>query len=430
MPTDSRAAAATAIAGVLEGRSLNHALPAQLARVAPRDRALLQQLCYGTLRSYPRLLAILEQLLDKPLKAKDADVQALMLLGLYQLEEMRIPDHASVSATVAAVKPLGKPWARGLTNAILRRFQRERQSLLAELPAAAAAAHPAWLYGQLRTHYPQQADAIMSANNEQPPMTLRCNLLLTTREEALAELAAAGVSAREGTEAAQAIYLHEAVDVAKLPGFAQGQLSVQDEAAQLAAILLDAQPGDRILDACAAPGGKTCHILELQPQLGELVAMDIDDERLKRVEENLERLGLRASLIAGDASKAADLPQGGNFDKILVDAPCSASGVIRRHPDIKLLRRPLDITRMAAGQLALLEALWPRLKPGGRLLYVTCSILPEENSEVVDAFLSAHDDARASELSSPGAVSGSGVQLLPTPEGPDGLFYARLEKAP
>ena len=430
MAMDTRAAAARALAAVFSGQSLNQALPVLLEDVRERDRALLQQLCYGTLRSYPRLRALLELLLDKPMKSKDGDVRALLMLGIYQLEETRIPDHAAVAATVGATADLNKGWAKGLTNAILRRFQRERESLLAQLDDAARAAHPQWLFEAIASQWPGEAEQIIATNNLQPPMTLRVNRRLGERGTCLEQLTAAGIEASPGRHAPESIYLAQPMDVNERPGFARGELSVQDEAAQLAALLLGARPGERILDACAAPGGKTCHILELQPQLSELVAMDIDPARLERVGQNLARLQLDATLLAGDAGRDNPLLRAQSFDRILLDAPCSASGVIRRHPDVKLLRRASDIPQLGKAQLRLLRALWPLVKSGGTLLYATCSILREENAEVIDAFLDSEPSAKAvtPELDW-GVAAGRGRQLLPQVDGPDGLFYALLEKA-
>lgn len=430
MSRDVRAAAAVAIGEVLGGHSLDRALAKQLEKVSEDDRALLQQLCYGTLRHGPRLQALLGVLLDKPLKAKDRDLQGLLMSGLYQFDHTRIPDHAAVAATVDATRALKKEWAKGLTNAVLRRYQREREPLSRSLTPAAAAAHPGWLFRRINAQWPDACADIIEANNQQPPMTLRVNRLRLSRRNYMASLAERDIEASAGTLAPDSLRLTRPMDVQGLPGFSAGQVSVQDEAAQLAAILLAPEPGERVLDACASPGGKCCHILEIQPRLAELVAMDVDETRLERVRENLARLGLRATVIAGDAATPPDVLKPASFDRILLDAPCSASGVIRRHPDAKLLRRESDIGQFAAQQLQLLEGLWPLLKPGGTLLYATCSILAEENSEVVQAFLE-HQDTAA--LSIPEAAAGEvvsgGRQLLPATGGPDGLFYARLEKA-
>ncbi len=430
MALNARVAAARAIADVLDGKSLNQALPPWLDKVSGRDRGLLQQLCYGTLRLAPRLQGLLDQLLDRPLKAKDRDVQALLLCGLYQLEDTRIPDHAAVSETVAATGKLKKSWARGMCNAVLRRFLRERESLTAGLTEAAGLAHPQWLFETLQHQWPEALPEIVAANNSQPPMVLRVNELQTSRGAYLEQLAETGIEARPGDISPSTVYLQEPMDVSELPGFAQGQVSVQDEAAQLAAPLLDPQPGDRILDACAAPGGKSCHILELQPELDQLVAMDLDPTRLARVEENLARLGLSAELLEGDGANPPPSLQAASFDRILVDAPCSASGVIRRHPDVKLLRRAADIDGLARQQRDILAGLWPLLRRGGRLVYATCSILAGENDGTVGAFLDSHDDAELLEVPGDwGAKLALGRQVTPSPTGPDGLYYAIIEKS-
>ena len=426
--TALRAVAAQTLARVLGGSTLNACLPAALDKVSARDRGLLQQLCYGCLRLYPRLQAQLTPLLDKPLRDKDRDIQALLLLGLYQLEAMRIPDHAAVAATVGATRVLRKDWARGLCNAVLRRYQREAETLAGSLPAAAAAAHPPWLYDAIHREWPAQAEAIIHANNAPPPMTLRVNRQRLSRDDYREALRAAGLVATAGQLSADALTLAQPVDVAELPGFHAGQVSVQDEAAQLAAQLLPLAPGDRVLDACAAPGGKACHLLEHHPQLA-LTAMDVDPERLGRVRENLSRLGLQAELVTGDAAQPPAVLRLGQFQGILADVPCSATGVIRRHPDIKLLRRPADLAAMARQQVEILEGLWPLLATGGHLLYVTCSILATENHEVVMRFLQGHEDARLLELPvHSGQTRPAGRQWLPAADGSDGLYYALLRK--
>ncbi len=429
MAFDVRAAAARVIGEVLAGNSLNQVLPPMLNRVSDRDRGLLQQLCYGTLRDGPRLQATLVQLLDKPLRDKDRDIQGLLLCGLYQLDGMRTPDHAAVAATVGATRALKKSWAKGMANAVLRRYLRERKQLIETLDDAARASHPAWLYHQLLLQWPQSATTIIDANNQHPPMTLRVNGQRLSRNEYLNTLAQQGIEAQAGELSPQAIGLSLPRDVLELPGFTAGDVSVQDEAAQMAAGLLRCAPGERVLDACAAPGGKACHILELQPELGELVAMDVNEQRLEKVTENLQRLALSATLLVGDATAPPAELQKESFDRILVDAPCSASGVIRRHPDVKLLRRESDIPLLAARQLEILQGLWPLLKPGGTLLYATCSVLDEENSQVVQGFLLGAGDARlCADNEHWGEAVACGRQLLPTPAGHDGLFYALLGK--
>ena len=429
MSADVRATAARVIGAVIGGLSLNQVLPEKLNDVGERDRALLQQLSYGTLRQSPRLQAILKQLLDKPLRDKDRDVQGLLLCGLYQLDSTRVPDHAAVAATVDATRALKKPWAKGMTNAVLRRYLREREQLTHTLDEAAAASHPAWLFQKILAQWPAPAAAIIDANNQQPPMTLRVNRGQASRDDYLSRLKDHGIAAAAGSLSKHAIQLAVPIDVWDLPEFSAGRVSIQDEAAQLAAFLLQAGAGERVLDACAAPGGKTCHILELQPELAELVAMDIDELRLQKVSENLQRLNLKATLITGDAASPPAALEPASFDRILVDAPCSASGVMRRHPDVKLLRRESDIAPLADQQLCILRGLWPLLKTGGTLLYATCSILDEENSQVIQRFLTEEGDAALSGTEMAGSESvTSGRQLLPSSGGTDGLFYATLKK--
>ena len=429
---DSRAAAAKAIAQVIaEGQSLSSVMPKWQARVAERDRALLQELVYGTLRWHGRLDALIKPLLRKPFKKKDSDIEALLRVGLYQLLYMRVPDHAAVSATVAASRGLGKPWAKNLCNGILRNFQRDADRLQARADADLASryAHPAWLVDSLTQAYPDQWQTLLQANNQHPPMTLRVNALHHSRDDYLQRLRQAGIGARPTHHSAVGITLDQAVDVSRLPGFDQGWVSVQDEAAQLAAPLLDLQPGQRVLDACAAPGGKTAHILEQQPQLQRLLAIDSEATRLTRLEATLSRLGLHADIATADAARPQEWWDGAAFDRILLDAPCSASGVIRRHPDIKWLRRAEDIDALAQTQGRILNALWPLLKPGGMLLYVTCSVLPRENQLQLQRFLAAHNDAREQAIAASwGHRRDVGRQIIPGEENMDGFFYACIRK--
>lgn len=430
----ARTVAATVLAQVLNRRhSLSTVLPPVLAKLhPPTERALAQEMCYGMLRWYPRLAVVLDSLLDKPLKARDADVRCLLLLGLYQLIYMRIPDHAAVTETVAAAKALGKPWASGLVNAILRGFLRDRDRLLAEADRdeTVAAAHPAWLLEEIKAAWPDDWRAIIAANNQRPPMTLRVNAReqQVRRDDYLAKLAQAGMTASPAPHATHGVILDQPVDVERLPGFGTGEVSVQDAAAQLAAMLLDVRPGQRVLDACAAPGGKTAHLLELQPDI-DLTALDSDAGRLRRVEENLRRLRLHARVIQGDAALPDAWWDGAPFDRILLDAPCSATGVIRRHPDIKILRRPEDIDALAQTQTRILEALWPLLKPGGMLLYATCSILPQENEQRITRFLAGHADAAEQVTGAAwGRPVSAGRQILPGEDDMDGFFYSCVQK--
>ena len=427
-----RLAAAKALTAVLNGKaSLNSSLPLQLDKVEVRDRGLTQDLAFGTARWQPRLSALANKLLQKPFKAADADVEALLLVGLYQLLYTRIPAHAAIGETVGCADKLKKPWAKGLLNAVLRNAQRESETLLAELEhdPVVRTAHPRWLQKSLKAFWPEQWEAICAANNAHPPMILRVNRRHHSRDAYLQLLEDAGVQATACAFSRDGIVLAEACDVRHLPGFAEGWISVQDEAAQLAADLLDLAPGQRVLDACCAPGGKTCHILEVEPNLAGVVAVDLEAKRLVRVRENLERLGLSAELIAADGRDTATWWDGKPFQRILLDAPCSATGVIRRHPDIKLTRQPDDIAALATLQGELLDAMWPTLDVGGILLYATCSTLPTENTEVIEAFLARTPGARELDIAGQfGLKQPHGRQLLAQEGGHDGFYYAKLIK--
>ena len=427
-----RLAAARALAAVLNGKaSLNSSLPKELDKVEARDRGLTQDLAFGTARWQPRLDALAERLLQKPFKAADADVHALLLVGLYQLLYTRIPAHAAIGETVGCADKLKKPWAKALLNAVLRRAQRESDAILAELERdpVVRTAHPRWLQKSLKAFWPQHWEAICAANNAHPPMILRINRRHHDRDAYLSLLAEQGVAAQACVYSRDGIVLAEACDVRGLPGFAEGWVSVQDEAAQLAAELLDLAPGQRVLDACCAPGGKTCHILEAEPALAGVVAVDMEEKRLVRVRENLQRLGLHAELIAADGRDTQAWWDGQPFQRILLDAPCSATGVIRRHPDIKLTRQPDDIQALAILQGQLLDALWPTLDVGGVLLYATCSTLPTENTEVIEAFLARTPGARELDLATPAGIKQThGRQLLAQEGGHDGFYYAKLIK--
>lgn len=427
-----RLAAAKALAAVLNGKaSLNSSLPTQLDKVEDRDRGFTQDLAFGTARWQPRLSALAAKLLQKPFKAADADVEALLLVGLYQLLYTRVPAHAAIGETVGCADKLKKPWAKALLNAVLRRAQRESEALLAELEhdPVVRTAHPRWLQKSLKAFWPEQWEAICAANNAHPPMILRVNRRHHSRDAYLQLLTTAGINATPCVYSVDGIVLEAATDVRSLPGFAEGWISVQDEAAQLAADLLDLAPGQRVLDACCAPGGKTCHILEVQQDLAGVVAVDLEAKRLVRVRENLARLGLSAELIAADGRDTATWWNGKPFQRILLDAPCSATGVIRRHPDIKLTRQPDDIAALAVLQGELLDALWPTLEVGGILLYATCSTLPTENTEVIEAFLARTSGARELDLATTAGIKQPhGRQLLAQEGGHDGFYYAKLIK--
>lgn len=430
--TDVRVAAAEVIAEVLRGRSLSALLPKYAQQVKSSDQALFKALCFGTLRWYPQIEILLQQLIDKPLKQKELPLQALIACGIYQLLYMRIAEHAVINETVAGTKKLNRQWAKGFVNAVLRKVQRQRQTLLEQHRQNPVfhRAHPQWLIDELQKDWPSAvAEQIMTANNQQAPMTLRVNSQHCSREDYLQRLADLGMVARAAHYSPQGLVLEKAVDVADLPGFKQGLVSVQDEAAQLAASLLALQAGQRVLDACCAPGGKTCHIAELQPQLKALVAIDLEEERLKRTRENLQRLGLTAQLLATDVGNIDQWWDGQCFDRILLDAPCSASGVIRRHPDIKLLRKGADIDKLSAIQVGLLNRVWKTLSDGGILVYATCSVFQRENDQVIANFLAANCDAEIMPIEGDwGCSTDYGRQLLPTENGSDGFYYARLHK--
>ncbi|MCU1762875.1 16S rRNA (cytosine(967)-C(5))-methyltransferase RsmB [Pseudomonas sp. 14P_8.1_Bac3] len=427
-----RLAAAKALAAVLNGKaSLNSSLPTQMDKVEDRDRGFTQDLAFGTARWQPRLSALAAKLLQKPFKAADADVEALLLVGLYQLLYTRVPAHAAIGETVGCADKLKKPWAKALLNAVLRRAQRESEALLAELEhdPVVRTAHPRWLQKSLKAFWPEQWEAICAANNAHPPMILRVNRRHHTRDAYLELLTNAGIAAAPCVYSQDGIVLAAAADVRSLPGFAEGWISVQDEAAQLAADLLDLAPGQRVLDACCAPGGKTCHILEAEPALAGVVAVDLEAKRLVRVRENLARLGLSAELIAADGRDTATWWDGKPFQRILLDAPCSATGVIRRHPDIKLTRQPDDIAALAVLQGELLDAMWLTLEVGGILLYATCSTLPTENTDVIEAFLARTPGARELDLATAAGIKQPhGRQLLAQEGGHDGFYYAKLIK--
>ena len=417
-----RAEAARLIARVVDERiPADDLLPAP--GIAARDQPLLAALVLGSLRWHYRLEWQAQRLLARPLARGQSALAALLRVGLLQLQELRIPPHAAVSATVDAAALLGARSAGGLVNAVLRRFQRERAELdqaALDVPEARFA-HPRWLIEALRADHPHAWEAILASNNAAPPLWLRVNLARTTRAEYLEKLAAAGLAGAAAPEVDSAVLVSPPVGVESLPGFAAGEVSVQDVSAQRAAPLLALTPGQRVLDACAAPGGKTGHILEVMGGRGDVWAVDRDAGRIARVRENLDRLGVAAKLVTGDAAAPEAWWDGRPFDRILIDAPCSATGVIRRHPDIKVLRRPADVDRAVLLQARLLRALWPLLAPGGRLVYATCSVLKRENAAQIDAF-------RAEEPEIEPAEDVASLQLTSKEAGGDGFYYAWLRK--
>lgn len=428
-----RAVSAQIVLQVLdEGKSLSTLIPQAQSQVSPKDLALLQEICFGVCRVLPRLERILKLLLTKPLKGKTRIVHCLLLVGLYQLLYLRVPDHAAISETVNAVKPLKSDNFRALVNGVLRRFLREQKNILALADKHWQTEHPEWLVNRLKKAYPNWRN-IIEANNQKPPMWIRVNSQHSntdTYRQLLSDLAEnpmehSACSAQDVPPCA--IKLSRPTAVTQLPHFTDGWVTVQDAHAQWSALLLGAQNGEQILDACAAPGGKTTHILELAPQ-AQVTALDIESSRLVRVKENLARLGQQAKVICGDACMPAQWSEKTElFDRILLDAPCSATGVIRRHPDIKWLRKEEDIAELAALQERILHALWAKLNVGGTLLYATCSVLPEENREQIERFLNNTPNARLEPLDF-GDKRCDMQQFLPNPQGGDGFFYAKLVK--
>ncbi len=427
--TTARIVAASALAEVIRtGCSLDAALaPLQERLENPRDRALAREIASGTARWYFELKTILDRLVERPVR--QSRVRAVLMTGLYQLRHTRIPSHAAISESVETVRRLGQPRAAGLINAVLRRYQRETDACNAAVAASPVAqfATPGWLVESLRKDWPDDSDRLLRAGNERAPMWLRINRRRTDRDSYLSLLAEQADQAGKTSPFCEtAVRLEAPLPVDRVPGFSDGLVSVQDAGAQLAAGLLDLEPGMRVLDACAAPGGKTCHILESTDVA--VTAVDNDAARLERVQENLSRLGLDAALIAGDAGNPADWWDGRPFDRILLDVPCSATGVMRRHPDIKLLRRAGDVPVLAAQQASLLQAAWPMLAGGGRLVYATCSVLRAENSGVLTTFLDAQPGANARTIAADwGRKDGPGRQILTGEAGMDGFYYSCLE---
>ncbi|MGB1580190.1 MAG: 16S rRNA (cytosine(967)-C(5))-methyltransferase RsmB [Nevskiales bacterium] len=427
---NTRAAAARCVIAVFEGNSLDKALAKEQSRLGEEDQRFLQALVYGVLREWRLLQWLAQQLLDKPPRKSAGLLEALLCVGLYQLRAMNQPARAAVHSTVQAARSLRLEWAAGLVNAILRRYLREQAALEDKLPDDPGLHYsvPNWLLRQLAEDWPDQQLELLAQGKLPGPMWIRVNRLLNSRDDYQEQLQAAGIRAEPCPYATDALRLAQPVAVTALPGFDKGCASVQDAAAQLAADLLDPQPGERILDACAAPGGKTGHLLESCPGI-DLLALDSDAERLKRIHENLQRLKLQATTRTADAAQPDTWWDGQVFDKILLDAPCSGTGVIRRHPDIKWLRRADDIPALARQQTALLQTLWPSLAPGGRLLYATCSVLNAEGDAVIEHFLSQQQDASVIPINAAWGMAGQhGRRLATGQHGMDGFYYALLLK--
>ncbi|MGE3319321.1 MAG: 16S rRNA (cytosine(967)-C(5))-methyltransferase RsmB [Candidatus Berkiella sp.] len=411
-----------------QGRSFHPQVVGQrYPSVDSRNQAFTVHLCFGVLRYYFTLQTVLSHLLHKPLKAKDKDLELLMMIGLYQLFYSDTPQHAAINETVNAAQKVA-PYAKGLVNAVLRNALREESTIKALL--ADGPSHPDWLQTLWQQNWPKDWQAIITANQNHPPFTLRVNLLKISRENYLAKLAHAKIEASPLLHSLAGINISEDVAIHDLPGFNEGLVSVQDGSAQLAASLLNLEKGQRVLDACAAPGGKTAHLLEQEPLLESVTAVEKDPSRITLLEKTLARLQLKAQVICADASDTQSWWDNKGFDRILLDAPCSATGVIRRHPDIKLHRQESDIKQLTKTQSELLSHLWPLLKPGGILLYATCSTLAVENVQQISHFLSTQDDAKELPIDATwGIAQPIGRQILPGQDGMDGFYYARLIKS-
>jgi 16S rRNA (cytosine967-C5)-methyltransferase len=410
---------------VVQQQSLNTLLPQASEQVADKDKALLQELVFGTCRWFYHLEAQHNEFLEKPLHKNDKIAETLLKIGIYQLQYTRIPNHAALNETVSAAETLGIRKLKGLINAILRKVNAQEKTPPLE---AAIASHPQWIQDKLKYNWPNEWQSILQQNNQHPPMTLRVNQQHLDRDSYLKALIEADIDAKASPYAANGISLNSPCNVMNLPFFSEGYVSVQDEAAQLCCNLLDLTPNLNVLDACAAPGGKTCAMLEAEPSL-KVLALDADSKRSERITENLERLKLSAEIKTAYAEDVETWWDSQQFDRILLDAPCSATGVIRRHPDIKLLRKEGDIKNLAALQLKLLISLWPTLKQGGTLLYATCSIFSQENSRIIERFLKSEPTAEIVPINEDwGVDTGFGRQLFPKHEGHDGFFYARLTK--
>lgn len=427
-----RALAAEALAEVaIKGVSLREVLTRSAPRLAdPRDRAMLSALLHEGARWWLRFDAALKMLMDQPLRKRQPTIHALLVLGLVQVEILKLPAYAAVAATVEATRALQRPRLASLVNAVLRRWLRERETLCQSLDADPVTHHslPGWLARAIHHDWPEQAESVLAANNIEPPLTIRVNHRRGSREALAAAFANAGYGSEPHDWLPDALMLERSTDITRLPGFNDGLFAVQDGAAQAAADLLDVADGQRVLDACAAPGGKACHLLERADV--QLTALEASRHRVRRIHDNLQRLGLTAKVLTGDAGHPQAWWDGKPFERILVDAPCSATGVIRRRADVRLHRRAGDIRVMAATQKQLLKALWPLLAPGGRLLYVTCSLLRTENEDVIDDFLRHHKDASAIKPKLPtGHAAGPGWQILPGEDELDGMYFAAIKKA-
>ncbi|MCY4044867.1 MAG: 16S rRNA (cytosine(967)-C(5))-methyltransferase RsmB [Cellvibrionales bacterium] len=425
----ARSAAAIALAKVLkQEQSLNSLFDELVPNIPQDDIPLFKALCFGVTRYSFSLMATVDPLLSKPIRNKDKDIYALLLIGIYQLHFLSIPDYAAIDSCVSASKKLKKQWAKGFLNATLRAFQ--KQPMLIE---SKEADHPSWLAGKINKDWPEYAAAILANNNQEPPLCLRVNQQKISRAEFIQTLTDQDISVKAADHSSDGLYvLDKSAPLMQSDAFFEGHFSVQDEAAQLAAQQFALKPNQSVLDACAAPGGKTCHLLEQQPAL-RVLAIDQDSDRLVKIQQNLDRLQLNATIKCADASHIESFWDGTPFDHILCDVPCSATGVIRRHPDCKLLRKPSDIKALAIRQLSILESLWGCLEESGTLLYTTCSLLKDENCKVIEAFLNKTPNARIESMDlsfDAGAKTPFGVQFFPATNSHDGFYFAKLTKEP
>ncbi len=408
-------------------------MSSQSVRTSPSQRPLLQELAYGGCRQYYYLDGLMARLLARPVRKKDRMVHFLLVIGLYQLGFMRTPDHAAVNQTVKALEASKQSWARGLLNGVLREYLRRKDAneitaMEQSLTASQKCAFPPFLYQAICDCWSEQAAAIFAASNQKPPMTLRVNKQKTTRENYLSLLDSRQMPGRQTLDSELGLIMEQPTTVDKLPMFTEGWASVQDESAQLCTVMLSLQPGLRVLDACAAPGGKTCAMLEAEPTI-QLTAVDLP-ERVEGIRQNLERTGLQADIQDAGLEQFAAWWNGEPWDRILLDVPCSGTGVIRRHPDIRHRRQPGDFERFAHQQLNLLNIAWPMLRHNGMLLYVTCSIMTIENDQVIEQFVSSRQDVVVESIRHiPGLEMRYGKQRLPGIHGGDGFYYCRLKKS-
>ena len=424
MTAPVRAVAASLLNDVAQGSSLNKIYSRAEQSVADSEQPLLRELVYGSLRLWPLYKGVTRQLLKRPLKTKDAVLEALLIMAMYELDECATPDYASVSGAVDCCEQLERPWASRLINGCLRRYQRDKAIFLESLGDSECAALPGWLHKLLSKSYPEHLDQLARASRQRPPFTLRINTERISVDDYSALLTEAGIDARVvGTSG---LTLVQPVPVSQLPHFHDGFVSVQDESAQLAGLLLSPEPGMTVLDVCAAPGGKACHLAELG---ATVTAADISEDRLVKVDENASRLHLSITSVLSDGRSLYEVLAPASFDAILLDVPCSATGVMRRNPDVKVIRRKSDLDQFAALQSELLQSVWTLLKPGGQLLYVTCSVLSQENDAVVGRFLDAETTACSLPLpQAVGEMTTYGQQVIPSALGGDGLYYAILGK--